>query len=66
MVLQDCCKYFKYLLKKEIKNWLVSKNIETPEYTNMEVLLTEWNRENPNHKINKEFYINKFNLLKQL
>lgn len=50
-------------LKEEIKNWLISKNIETPEYTNIQVVLTEWNRENPNHKIDKQFYINKFNLL---
>ena len=40
--------------------------METPEYTNMQVILTEWNRENPNHKINKEYYINKFNLLNKL
>lgn len=53
-------------IKKEIKNWLVSKNIETPEYTNMQVILTEWNRENPNYKINKEYYINKFNLLNNI
>lgn len=51
-------------VKKELKKWLTEKNSEQPKYSNLEVILTEWNRQNPNYKINKQYYIDLYNKLK--
>jgi len=51
-------------VKKELKKWLTEKNSEQPEYTNLEVILSVWNMNNPNHKINKQYYIDLYDKLK--
>ena len=58
----DCKKLNK--VKKSVKEWLTKMNIEEPEKTNIDVILTEWNRQNPNHKIDKKKYIDLYNKLK--
>ena len=51
-------------VKKELKKWLNQNNSEQPEYTNLEVILSVWNMNNPNHKIDKKYYIDLYNKLK--
>ena len=52
------------IIKRALKEWLIKKNSEEENRLNIEVILIEWNRQNPNHKIDKTHYIdlyNKFN-----
>lgn len=51
-------------VKKEIKNWLNYKNSELPDMTNLEAILSIWNMNNPNHKIDKKKYIELYNKLR--
>ena len=51
-------------IKKSVKEWLLKSNTEEPDRLNIEVILTEWNRQNPNHKINKQYYLDLYNKLK--
>lgn len=51
-------------VKKSVKEWLTKMNVEEPEKTNIDVILTEWNRQNPSHKIDKKKYIDLYNKLK--
>ena len=51
-------------IKKSIKEWLLKPNTEEPDRLNIEVILIEWNRQNPNHKIDKQYYLDLYNKLK--
>lgn len=51
-------------IKKAIKEWFMKINSEEDDKLNIEVILTEWNMQNPNHKINKKHYIDLYNKLK--
>ena len=42
----------------------MKNNSEEEDRLNIEVILTEWNRQNPNHKINKKYYIDLYDKLK--
>ena len=51
-------------IKRALKEWFMKENSEEEDRLNIEVILTEWNRQNPNHKIDKKHYINLYNKLK--
>ena len=50
-------------VKKALKEWFLKNNSEEEDRLNIEVILTEWNRQNPNHKIDKKHYIDLYNKL---
>lgn len=51
-------------VKKELKKWFNQNNSELPDMTNLEAILSVWNMNNPNHKIDKKKYIELYNKLK--
>ena len=52
-------------VKKELKKWFGKQNSEEPNMTNIEVILFLWNLNNPNHKIDRQKYINLYKELKE-
>lgn len=47
-------------VKKAVLNWLDQNNYEQDKYTNVEMIFAEWNRQNPNHKIDTEKYLDQY------
>lgn len=48
-------------VKKELKKWFDKKNSEDPERTNLEVILTVWNLNNKNNRIDKKKFMDDYN-----